>query len=134
MDSKKSLSNWLGLVKTAVHNHTEKRKMKNDFDLAYDGVRLAVSIYETYNTDLDKDLGKKWCEIKYCPEHWTGTLIEYDPNTQVHPCPYFTKEKCSRDCPKQQANHKFFDAKQAYSSARKAHIDSLRRVFGLRVK
>ena len=134
MSLKKSFANWIELVKTAAHNHAEKRKMKNNFDSAHNEIRRAVSIYETYNTDLDKDLGKEWCEIKYCPEYWTGALREYDPHTQVHSCQFFTDGKCSQDCPKQQANHQFFDAVAAYNSARKAHIDSLKRVFGLRVK
>ena len=31
MSLKKSFANWIELVKTAAHNHAEKRKMKNNF-------------------------------------------------------------------------------------------------------
>lgn len=134
MASKKSVKRWVKLVKIAGRKNAQRRKATNEFNMAHDEIRLAVSINETYNTNMDKDLGKKWCEIRYCPEKWTGALLENDPNTQVHSCQNFSSEKCSINCPLQNANHKFIDAKATYEAAKRAHINSVKRVFGLRIK
>ena len=134
MEFKKHVKNWFQLVKIAISKHYEKYKKDVELNVAYDKVRKAVSIYDTPNTDLDKTLGIQWCEIKYCPENWNGSLHEDDPNTQSHPCPYFRDEKCTKECLKQSDNHKYFDAKAAFDTARQEHIDALKRVFGKRTK
>lgn len=134
MASQKHVKEWLELVKIARHEHIKMRKIKENYNIAHDEIRKSISIYDAPNTDMDKDLGIKWCEIKYCPESWNGALLENDPHTQVHHCQNFSNEKCSIDCPVQSANHKFIEVRDAYDAAKKSHKNSLRRVFGLRIK
>jgi len=134
MASNKPVKRWIKLVKIANRKSKQRHEIADKLNMARNEIRLAVSVNETYNTNMDKYLGKKWCEIRYCPETLTGALLENDPNTQIHSCPNFSAEKCLINCPLQNANHKFVDAKAAYEKAKKAHINSVKRVFGLRIK
>ena len=129
-----SLKKWFGKIKNATQNHVEKRKSKGIFNDAKSRVVLPVFIDECHNWDMDKKLGIDYCEVRYCPSNWRGELMENDPNAIVHQCQRFNGEKCSHDCPKMADNNAFFDARDAFNAARKKHINSIKTVFGLRVK
>ena len=129
-----SLKKWFGDVKTSVDNHEKKVKSLENLHEAQNKISMSVSVYECHNWDLDKKLGIEYCQVKYCPEDWLGSIQEDAPDTQIHKCPNFDGTRCSQDCPKCAENNAFFDARDAFDAAKQAHINSLRSVFKIRAK
>lgn len=135
MSLKNSIKNWFKLVHTATDKRTEKQKIFAKYLDSKNEVIILESIDFRPNQYLENNLGTKWCVIKYCPENWLKDLQEGALNETVHRCTWFFNCKCSKpDCPIKQKNHEYFDAKKAYEDARQEHINSVKRVFGLRVK
>lgn len=131
---KKTLPDWFLFVKIAAKNHVERFQMSGRYLEAESKIVLKTSIDENPNANFD--LGKTWCRIKYCPEDWLGSLQDTDIQTLTHTCPYFSDCcKCEKsNCAVNPMNHAYFDAREAYEVSKKNHINSVRRVFGIKTK
>ena len=133
MSLKTSLINFGKRVKIAVENYAEVHKKGKALTKAYDYVCVFDNIDHMPAGD-DYNLGESGCKITYCTEDWMGFLNECAPGTTVHTCPSFNGNKCKDGCKMRQANNAFFDATLAYEQARQNYKNSVKQIFGVRVK
>ncbi len=122
-------------VRTAINNHIERYKLSNALLEAKSNIVLEVSQDEHPDLDLDNMLQTKYCEVKYCAEDWLGSLQPTDTSTVTHSCHHFARGRCHNpECPVYAANKAYFEAQDKYEAAKKKHIASVDRIFGINTK
>ena len=134
MSAKNPVTNWFNLVKTAKNNRMLAKKSFDKMIEEYKKVCLVATTEENPKFPYDSYVGQFCCVARYALADWKETLNDCDPGETVHSCPNFTMEKCAQNCKMKEANHVFIDAQQAYIRAKKEYKDSVKRVFGIKVK